>query len=63
MKRRGRPNSSPSVALFPFLAVLMCTMGALVLMLVVIARNSQEQAARESSFVAAPPLRGPCDPP
>lgn len=56
MTRRGRPNSSPSVALFPFLAVLMCTMGALVLLLVVIARNSREQAAREHPAAVLPPL-------
>ncbi len=50
MKRSGystrkRPRPTPGVSLFPFLAVLICTMGALILLLVVIARQARLQAA------------------
>ena len=43
---RSRQQATVSVSLFPFLAVLICTMGALILLLVVIARQSRLQAAR-----------------
>ncbi len=51
MKRSGystrkRPRPTPGVSLFPFLAVLICTMGALILLLVVIARQARLQAAQ-----------------
>ncbi|MHC4400824.1 MAG: hypothetical protein ACYTG0_14200 [Planctomycetota bacterium] len=42
---RNRPQSAAGVSLFPFLAVLISTMGALILLLVVIARQAQIQAA------------------
>ncbi len=45
MRRRSPPKSDASVALFPFLAVLLCTMGSLILLLIVIARQAQQQAA------------------
>lgn len=41
----GRQAATP-VALFPFLAVLVCTMGALIVILVVLARQAEMQAAR-----------------
>jgi len=43
---RSRQQAALSVSLFPFLAVLICTMGALILLLVVIARQSRLQAAQ-----------------
>jgi hypothetical protein len=46
--RRGRPDA-PSVSLFPFLAVLICTMGALVLLLFVVTRQARQQALREAA--------------
>ncbi len=46
MKRRAAPNrQSAGVSLFPFLAVLLCTMGALIVVLVVIARQARLQVA------------------
>ena len=44
-KRRG-DNTAP--ALFPFLAVLLCTIGALVLILVLTVANSHASARREA---------------
>jgi hypothetical protein len=49
--RTGRPGAS-SVSLFPFLAVLICTMGALILLLVVIARHARLQAAQAAQEAA-----------
>lgn len=43
--RRSRRSGNP-VALFPFLAVLVCTMGALIVVLVVLARQSRVQASQ-----------------
>lgn len=46
MKRRAAPNrQAAGVSLFPFLAVLLCTMGALIVVLVVIARQARVQVA------------------
>ncbi len=45
-KRRRPQRSTVGVSLFPFLAVLICTMGSLILLLVVIARQAQLHAAR-----------------
>lgn len=45
MKRRG---SAPEVTLFPFLAVLVCTMGSLILLLVTTTRMIRKQALAES---------------
>lgn len=42
---RGRKKDETSVALFPFLAVLVCAMGALILLLVVLARQAEVQVA------------------
>ncbi len=45
-KRATRDNSS-SVGLFPFLAVLLCTMGALLVLLVVLAQSAGQRVAAE----------------
>lgn len=42
--RRVRPSTAAGVSLFPFLAVLLCTMGALIVVLIVITRQAQAQA-------------------
>lgn len=51
-RRPGSPDSQ-GVSLFPFLAVLLCTMGALVLLLVIVARHARAQAEREAAAAAA----------
>lgn len=53
MKRRRSAEGAVTVSLFPFLAVLVCTMGALLLLLVVVARQARQQAAREADQVVA----------
>lgn len=52
---RGR-RSGTSFSLFPFLAVLLCTMGALIVLLVVITRQAQRQAA-EAPVLAEKPQK------
>ncbi len=44
-KSRRRGSAEGPVSLFPFLAVLICTMGSLILLLVVIARQARLQAS------------------
>jgi len=51
--RRSRSRKSPTVSLFPFLAVLICTMGALVPLLLAIARQARLQAVHEATAKAA----------
>lgn len=57
MRRRSTANQQAAgVSLFPFLAVLLCTMGALIVVLVVIARQAHIQvadAARRANAAAA----------
>ncbi|MBN2023322.1 MAG: hypothetical protein JW809_11085 [Pirellulales bacterium] len=48
VRRARRRRDTTGVSLFPFLAVLICTMGALILLLVVMARRAQVQAAQEA---------------
>ncbi len=49
-----RPKSSQSVALFPFLAVLVCTMGSLIFLLLVTTRMLHDRAADQAVAEAAP---------
>ncbi len=51
-RSRNRRESGGGISLFPFLAVLICTMGALILLLVVITRQAHLQAQEEHSGVA-----------
>ncbi|MDR2439713.1 MAG: hypothetical protein LBE12_10150 [Planctomycetaceae bacterium] len=53
--KRRPTNRESKVTLFPFLAVLLCTMGALIMLLVVIARNVREQSitVSDGEMVAA----------
>ena len=46
--RGRRQQATVSVSLFPFLAVLVCTMGALILLLLVITRQARLQAAQSA---------------
>ncbi|MFQ5732785.1 MAG: hypothetical protein ACE5KM_12635 [Planctomycetaceae bacterium] len=48
---RARIRATHSVSLFPFLAVLMCAMGALILLLIVITRRVREQTLARSAVV------------
>jgi hypothetical protein len=67
-----RSNSSPSVALFPFLAVLVCAMGALILLLLVTTRKmrqvavaralAEEAAAADAEKPPEPPAELPAQP-
>lgn len=54
MRRFVAPQNAASVSLFPFLAVLLCTMGALILLLIVIARQAQISAAHQADDPPAP---------
>ena len=46
MRRRAAQQDTARVSLFPFLAVLICTMGALIMLLVVIARQARAESAQ-----------------
>ncbi|MGL6227223.1 MAG: hypothetical protein ACRC10_11445 [Thermoguttaceae bacterium] len=46
-QRKQRTEQGAKMSLFPFLAVLICTMGVLILLLVVIARNMRLQGLEE----------------
>ena len=46
-RSRGSGRADNPVSLFPFLSVLICTMGTLILLLVVISRNTRTQAAEK----------------
>ncbi|MFW5693020.1 MAG: hypothetical protein ACOCWL_02280 [Thermoguttaceae bacterium] len=52
-RRRARAASSPGLSMFPFLAVLICTIGSLVVLLVVITRQARTQAAIAAAEAAA----------
>ena len=54
MRRRAARPTTTNVSLFPFLAVLVCTMGALILLLVLIARQARVQASEATK--PAPPV-------
>jgi hypothetical protein len=65
VSKKQSSGDSP-VSLFPFLAVLMCTMGALILLLIVISRRVREQAlhaARSPVAVVQAPTAPPPLPP
>ncbi len=55
MKNRVTSDSANSVSLFPFLAVLLCTMGALLVLLVVLA----DRAGKRAVAGASPPAVAP----
>jgi hypothetical protein len=45
---RARPVEGPTISLFPFLAVLLCTMGALLVLLVLFSRSAKESERAEA---------------
>ena len=47
MSRRTRRNRDVNVTLFPFLAVLICTMGSLIVLLVVVVQQASQQTGFE----------------
>lgn len=55
MSRASRRDNSTSASLFPFLAVLLCTMGVLVVLLVVMASVQLSQAKDKKLLAEAPP--------
>ncbi|MFM7206156.1 MAG: hypothetical protein ACKO4T_05740 [Planctomycetaceae bacterium] len=53
---RARAQSGPTISLFPFLAVLLCTMGALLVVLVIFSRSAKQaglEAAEQARIAAA----------
>lgn len=64
MSRSSRQEQS-AFSLFPFLAVLLCTMGAMVVLLVAMAHVSRQKAAQEAALAAqsAPPKEAIADDP
>ena len=56
MSRSQRIDNSAAVSLFPFLAVLLCTMGALLVVLVAMTRSAREAALREAAAREHPPV-------
>ncbi|QDT65400.1 hypothetical protein [Calycomorphotria hydatis] len=55
---RATARAANPVSLFPFLAVLLCAMGALILLLVIMTRHihdTRQQSAKEPESVEAPP--------
>lgn len=49
MSRAKRLDNSAAVSLFPFLAVLLCTMGALLVVLVAVSRSARDARLREAA--------------
>ena len=49
-RKAGRADGGAGVSLFPFLAVLVCTVGALVLLLIVLGRHARLQAAQAAEL-------------
>ena len=45
---RCTPAAAPTISLFPFLAVLLCTMGALLVLLVLFSRSASQAGIREA---------------
>ena len=53
MRRSPRGNQGSAASLFPFLAVLLCTMGAMVVLLVAMAHVSRQKAEQQAEMQAA----------
>ncbi len=54
MSRRDGHQSGDAVTLFPFLAVLICTMGSLIVLLVVVVRQAQSEPATANDVTPLP---------
>ena len=57
MSNRNASENSDSISLFPFLAVLLCTMGALLVLLVVLVQRAAERSLLPDA-PRAPSCRG-----
>ena len=53
MRRPTAKRQQPGVALFPFLAVLICTMGSLIVLLVLVVQGAQASAAADRAAAKA----------
>src|SRR3990172_1208610 len=53
MSRARHQDTQNAVQLFPFVAVLLCTMGSLLVLLVGVARSSKERALEEAVAMQA----------
>ena len=62
MSRAHLVDNSAAVSLFPFLAVLLCTMGALLVVLVAMTRSAREVALRQAAVYEQPPPSAEADP-
>lgn len=60
MRKHATDNSS-AVSLFPFIAVLLCTMGALFVVLVAVTRIARERAQQRAAAEQSPPDPSPDD--
>ncbi len=60
MRRKTRPLDPPTVSLFPFLAVLLCTMGSLIVLLVFFV--GQAQRAETAEAAPEPTIEEPAAP-
>ena len=49
MRRRKKNRTQLSVSLFPFLAVLICTLGVLIVMLVMAVKSADDQSAKKQA--------------
>jgi len=53
MRRRRVKSVQPGVSLFPFLAVLICTLGVLIVLLVLAVKSASIQQANEKDAIAS----------
>ncbi len=56
-RARVHEVSSP-ISLFPFIGILLCTMGALLVILVAVSRSAKNTAEREVQFAKAHRCKG-----
>ena len=61
-RRAARLGNSAAVSLFPFLAVLICTMGALIVLLVIVVQQARVEAADVAEGTPAAPVGPARDP-
>jgi len=52
MRSRRRSASAERISLFPFIAVLICTMGALLVLLVLMSQHAQATASARQNEVS-----------
>ncbi len=52
MRRRNKESATSSVSLFPFLAVLICTMGVMIILLVVASKAAEVHQQKSNALIA-----------